>query len=205
MPLSDAVAGLGVGAEANGQDEDVYEADGQTVEFDAVEADPAPVGSVLAALRHAVAAGPAEAPHIDIEMPTFRGVLFARFGPVPMTRIYRPKRNGDVTNPFIEPEIAADVLATGLIEFLKFEDGELSPLASDYGPVRFDDTLTELLRLAPTAHTARAVVYALWAHTGRADAIITKVFVEFYTWLTGEDAPNAAVIEDAVGESLGHS
>lgn len=188
MPLTDAVAGL------TAPPEDI---EGHAQE---TEVEVAP-DTLVAELRARVQAGSAVAATIDLEVPGFSGKLWGRYQPIPLSAVYKVRAGGQVANPLADPRIAADALGRGLVELLgRDADGQLVPLADD--PVRFDDTLVELLSLQPAAHTARAVVFALFAHTGRAEGIIVRHFGDYYSWLSGEDAPSEEVIEDAVGESI---
>ena len=198
MTVTEAVNALEPGTPA--ADEPV---DAPEFEFDS-EATPAGTpGSLLSALRARVHEQQA-AQTIDIELPGFGGLLWARYQAIPLARIYRNGRGGQPINPLTDSGIAADALATACVGLLGREkpEDELVELDAGDGPVRFDDTLVELLDLHPSVRTARAVIFALFANTGRAEGIISRHFAEYYAWLSGEDEPAQEVVDLAVGESL---
>jgi hypothetical protein len=187
--------------QATGQDTAEFDALTEGVEPEPESGPPAAPGSVLAAIRaraHDISAEQT----IDLELPWYSGKLWGRYKAIPMRLVYRAKRNGEVANPLMEPDVAADALAHALVELLGAgPDGELEPLSQD-APMRFDDQLVEALQLEPRERSARGVIYALFAHSGRAEGIVLRHFTEYYTWLSGEDSGSAEIADLAAGESL---
>jgi len=198
--------------------QDALEAAGQpgtTVEFDALTEDEAsdvdaeaatpspigsPPGSVLAALRARASEVEADTT-VDLALPYFKGLLWGRYQAVPMSRIYRT-RNNQVLNPLTDAALAADVLGAACLELLVLEDDELEPLTapgSDFA-CRYDDDLAAVLGLAPAERTARSVMFALYASSGRAEALIVSHFQSYFQWLTGEEGA-LEVADSVVGES----
>jgi hypothetical protein len=167
------------------------------VEADEEEASAAPPGSVLAVLR-AKAHDAAASQTIDLPLPWFDGMLVGRYQAIPMSRIYRVGRNGQLSNPLADSGLAADALALACVELFQ-TDGQGGPLETigDY-PCRYDDSLADALRLDLADRSARAVMYALYAASGRSEAFIVRHFTEYFTWLSGEVGEEVA--EEAVGE-----
>ena len=183
----------------------VAQATGEAVEFGAlgpgeeyIEAEPdeAP-DSILADLRRRVQAT-ADEQTVDLELPWLRGLMWGRYKPIPIDRMLRTTRAG--LEPGTDPAVAADALGLACVELLRTDPdrpGELLALNPHGTPTRYDDTLVELLGLRPTARTARAVVFALFAASGRADALSLQHCGQYTQWLTGTE-----VAADAAGEPL---
>ena len=168
-----------------GVEPEVYEQPTEAFE-PVVEVEP---DSVLAELRNRVHRGDTDQT-VTLELPYFDGLLWARYKPIPISKVLKTSRPGIEIG--LDPAIAADALAMACVELLRSArdgSGALIPLDPEGEVTRYDDGLVRLLGLEPTTRTARAVVFSLFRASGRADALILQHAGQYVQWLTGQEAP----------------